>query len=361
MSREPCSWRGGAGVDSGGAARHPPAVPVDRDRWNACRFDPAAPAGHYESYFQRANHPTRPLAWWIRYTVFCPRGQPDQAVGELWAIWFDGERDVIAAAKQVVPWSRCSFDGARLGVQIGEATLDDGGLRGAASGGAHALAWDLRYSSPEPPLLLLPANLYAGGFPKAKALTGSPNAAFTGTVTVDGEAHAIDGWVGSQCHNWGARHTDRYAWGQVAGFDEAPDAFLECATAQLKLGPLWTPPMTLLVLRVDGEQLALNSLWQAARAEGRVSPLSGAALEWRLASRRAGVEVEARFSAPRAAFVGLAYGNPPGGVKTCLNSKLARCELTLRRPGRAPRTLTSARAAFEILTDARDHGVPVVA
>lgn len=347
-------------VDSGERSRHARAVPVDRDRWNACRFDPAATAGHYESYFQRANHPTRPLAWWIRYTVFCPKGQPEQAVGELWAIWFDGERGVIAAAKQVVPWERCAFARDRLDVRVGEATLDDRGLRGAAVGAAHAFAWELSYEGPEPPLLLLPANLYAGGFPKAKSLVGSPNAAFTGTITVDGEAHAIDGWVGSQSHNWGARHTDRYAWGQVAGFDDAPDSFLECATARLKFGPLWTPPMTLLVLRHGGEQIALNSLWQAVRARGEVA-VGGPEFEWRLASQTREVAVEARIWAPRAAFVGLAYGNPPGGVKTCLNSKIARCELRLRRPGRPTIALRSDRAAFEVLTDEADHGVPVVA
>ena len=85
-------------------------------------------------------------------------------------------------------------------------------------------------------------------------------------------------------------------------------------------------------------------------------------MHWTLSSRRRGVEVEARIWARREAFVGLAYRNPPGGVKTCLNSKIAACELTLRRPGKPALQLRSAaRAAFEILTDETDHGVPVVA
>lgn len=334
-------------------------MPVDRDRVNACRFDPARRVGHYESYFQRANHPTRPLAFWIRYTIFCPKDQSERAVGELWAIWFDGERGAITAVKEVVPWSRCRFDGRRLAVEVGEATLDPAGLRGVATTDGRTIAWELAYASPEPPLLLLPANLYDGGFPKAKSLVGSPLAVFTGTITVGGEAQEIDGWVGSQNHNWGSRHTDRYAWGQVAGFDGAPDSFLECATARLRVGPLWTPPLTLLVLRVGGEQIALNSLVQAVRARGEVSA-SGPEFVWTIASRRRGVEVEARISAPREAFVGLTYGNPPGGAKTCLNSKIAACELTLRRPGRAALVLRSGRAAFEVLTDEAGHGVPVV-
>jgi hypothetical protein len=44
--------------------------------------------------------------------------------------------------------------------------------------------------------------------------------------------------VGSQNHNWGSRHTDHYAWGQVAGFDDDPDAFLELSTARVRVGPL---------------------------------------------------------------------------------------------------------------------------
>ena len=57
----------------------------------------------------------------------------------------------------------------------------------------------------------------------------------------------------------------------------------------------------------------------------------------------------------------LTYGNPPGGDKTCLNCKIAACELVLERPGAPPVELrTRHRAAFEILTGARDHGVPVV-
>lgn len=349
-------------MDSGRGVGDAARVPVDRDRYNACRFDPHGRVGHYESYFQRANHPSRPLGFWIRYTIFCPKGHPEQAVGELWAIWFDGERGSISAAKQVVPWERCEFARDRLGARVGEARLDQRALVGAARGERHALAWELTYESPEPPLLLLPANLYEGGFPKAKSLVGSPNAVFAGSVTVDGVRHEVDGWVGSQNHNWGRQHTDRYAWAQVAGFDGAPDSFLECATAQLKFGPLWTPPLSLVVLRVEGEQFALNSLVQAARARGRVDMSSGSGFAWTIASRRGPVEVEVNVAAPRSAFVGLSYGNPPGGAKTCLNSKIARCEVKLRRAGEPELVLRSAqRAAFEILTDATDHGVPVVA
>lgn len=200
----------------------------------------------------------------------------------------------------------------------------------------------------------VPPGLYAGAFPKAKALVSAPQARFDGTLSVDGVDHVIDGWTGSQNHNWGSRHTDEYAWGQVAGFDAAPDVFLECSTASVRLGPLRTPWLTLIVLRLDGEELRLNSLWQALRARQNLR-----FFDWHFDSRADGIRIRGRIQAPASSFVALPYYNPPGGTKTCLNTKLAACELTVERDGQPQRQLTSRhRAAFEILTDRHDHNLP---
>lgn len=333
------------------------AVRIERDAWNRCRHVQGDPGGHYESYFLRANHPRRPLAFWIRYTVFCPKGRPGDAVGEMWAIYFDGERDQIAAAKEIVPMDSCKFSRSGLEVHIGAAVLVDGHLAGQARSRAHTLQWDLRYAGSEPPLLLLPRSFYERGFPKAKALVGMPNAAFDGVVTVNGETIQVERWMGSQNHNWGRKHTDSYAWGQVAGFDDAPHTFLECSTARLRLGPFWTPPLTVAVLRTEDGEIRLNGLAQAFRARGNFDFSS-----WQFRSGTSEIRVSARFHAPKNAFAGLNYDNPPGGTKTCLNTKLAACELVLEQAGRPPRTLISKnRAAFEILTERQDHAVPIVA
>lgn len=327
----------------------------NRDGWNGARFRAGDGGGHYESWFQRANDPTGRRAFWIRYTIFSPRGRPDDAVGELWAIAFDREHRRITAVKQVVPLRSCTFASDRLAVAIGDARLDDGTLRGRAASGGHAIGWDLTYGGGQEPLLLLPPKLYAARVPRAKALVGRPLARFRGTVTVDGAAIPVDDWVGSQNHNWGSRHTDRYAWGQVAGFDEVADAFLECSTARLRIGPVWSPWLSPVVLRLRGETLGWNGLVRAARARGRYAPY-----EWRIATTGPAGALDLRIWAEPIDFVALRYDNPPGGTKICLNSKVARCELTLRRGGQTI-ALTSSRAAFEILEDAAPAGVTPVA
>lgn len=329
-----------------------------RDELNRCRYD-GSDRGHYESWFQRANHPSRPLAFWIRYTIFSPAGRPGDAVGELWAIAFDGERSRIVAVKEAYPLAECDVSPARPQLRIGGATLDlDGGrLEGGARHAGHDVRWALRYEGDEPPLLLLPPNLYDTALPKAKALVGTPLARFDGRLEVDGEPLPIDGWVGSQNHNWGRQHTDQYAWGQVAGFDDDPTAFLELSTARIKIGPLWTPFLTPLVLRQGGREHVLTGLGQALLAHGRFRPF-----EWRFSSHGPGVRIEGKITAAARDVVVLRYDNPPGGHKLCLNTKLAACELLVERDGEKPLRLeTEHRAAFEILGDTAPEGMVPIA
>ncbi len=327
-----------------------------RDDLNRCRYD-GSDRGHYESWFQRANHPSRRLAFWIRYTILSPAGRPADAVGELWAIVFDGERSRVVAVKEEHPIAACEFSRQGLHARIAHATLDHAALEGHAEHAGHQVRWSLRYEGDQPPLLLLPANLYDAALPKAKVLVGTPLARYHGQIEVDGEPLPIDGWVGSQNHNWGRQHTDHYAWGQVAGFDDDPDAFLELSTARIKLGPVWTPFLTPLVLRLGGREHALTRVSQALRAHGRFRPF-----EWRFSSHGPDVRIEGKITADARDVVALRYGNPPGGHKICLNTKLAACELLVERPGQPPRRLeTEHRAAFEILGDDAPEGMQPVA
>ena len=328
---------------------------MNRDESNALRYRPSY-RGHYESYFQRANHPTRKLAFWIRYTLFEPRGRPEAAVGELWAIWFDGESNRIVPVKTVFPMARCTFARDRLAARIDDATIDGRSLVGHASAGTNTIRWSLDYTSPEPPLLLLPERLYSTALPKAKALVGSPLAVFSGSIEVDGEPHAIDRWVGSQNHNWGEKHTDEYAWGQVAGFDGHATSFLEVSTARLRIGPLTTPTISPIVLRHEGREFRFDRLRTAIGAKASYAPF-----RWTFASEADGTRIDGVIEAASSAFTALLYDNPPGGRKVCLNSKLASCTVKVSGRDLAPFTLTTRhRAAFEMLRDTRHPDVPVL-
>ncbi len=307
--------------------------------------------GHYESWFLRANHPDRPLAFWVRYTQFIPADKR-AALGEIWGIWFDGEKNTVTAVKQEFPLADCLFRHDTREVRLPVATLAGQHLEGKAAHNGHSLDWNLDFEGDAPPLLFLPESLYAGPFPKAKSVISRPLLRYHGQFTVDGETHVIDDWHGSESHNWGSKHTDQYAWGQVAGFDDAPDAFLECATARVKVGPLQTPWMTLLTLRLDGKEYRFNSIKQSMKAKGQYE-----FFDWTLETGDEKTRIEVHIHAPAAYFTALTYFNPPKGSKTCLNSKIARCTVKVTEGGRVRELHSAHGAAFEILTDRKDHGV----
>ena len=314
--------------------------------------------GHYESFFLRANHPTRPLAFWIRYTLFSPKNLPEKSIGELWATFFNGETNQHVVVKREYPLTDCLFDTSALNVRVGAATLSSHFFQGAIENKGNAFAWEMTFDSDASPLLLLPLNLYAGKFPAAKSIVSLPLAHFSGSLSINGETISIVDWVGSQNHNWGRKHTDLYAWGQVAGFDSYPESFLEVATAKLRLGPLWTPPITLLVLRHQQREYALTELSQGIRAHGKFNYFT-----WEFKSKNKRVEIEGQISALSEAFIGLNYYNPPGGIKHCLNSKIAACKLYFKDKvtGKSEILETKNRAAFEILTNDTNHGITIAA
>lgn len=140
---------------------------------NHARYQPGQQTGHYESFFLRANHPNRPLAFWIRYTLFSPNRRPENALGELWAVFFDGETRQHVEVKQEIPITQCVFNTSTFFVRVGDTCLEPGKLNGAVASGGHRIAWNLIFSGDAEPLFLLPLDFYAAAFPKAKSLSTS--------------------------------------------------------------------------------------------------------------------------------------------------------------------------------------------
>ncbi len=327
------------------------------DQVNFTRYKKGQTKGHYESFFQRANHPTESKAFWIRYTIFSPNNHPEKAIGELWIIYFDGTAGNHISVKKEMPFEKCVFDNDRFFVKADNAILENGKFSGIASSNNNTMEWNLNYSGNSKPLFFFPENLYDGTFPKAKLLVGLPLAEFNGKLIVNGNAIEIKNWIGSQNHNWGMKHTDNYAWGQVAGFDNAPESFFEVSTARLKFGPVWTPFMTLMALRHRGREFRLNSIFQALRARGKFDYF-----HWNFFSETNEIKIEGEIHSEKNDFVWLKYYNPPGGIKNCLNTKIASCKIKIsykNENGNIVEGMLESRnrAAFEILTDDKNHGI----
>lgn len=314
---------------------------------------PRSPGGHLphvESWFLRFVDPASPRALWLKITTLEGRtgGNPD--VAEAWAALFQG--DSTFAVKQTIPREEALLLAPPLTLGAAGAELSLDGESGHARGALPGIEWELKLQRlPGPlgaPLCLYPtARMIDAPFPKNQLLTPRPALRASGRVQLGGQTIAIDGWLGSEGHNWGPAHPERYAWGQALFLDAAgePFALAEGASGSIRVGGLRTPLLSLLVVRRGAREYRFDrvaDLWnQRARLEFP---------RWSLAMEGPDGRAELTMEASRSRIVGLGYENPDGSVARCLNSKLARVTLRLNPTDDDPFTLTSAHVgALEFL------------
>jgi hypothetical protein len=332
---------------------------------NAVRFERPG-SNHVESYFLKATAPDAERALWVKATIFSAARAPDGVVAEAWAIAFDrrdgAQRHV--ALKQSVPWSTASFSRQALAIDWQNSDTNEGmhlepgicrGAIGTEPSGptARRIAWDLRFSGEERPLVLFPYDwMYRGPVPSSKTVTPYPNLRFEGSLQVGPERWELDGWRGMQGHNWGRGHAELYAWCHCNQWEGDADLVLEAVSARVRVGPLLAPALTAIVVRQHGKDYAFNGIRQLVGTRADIG-----LRRYTFAASGAQGRVEGLFEAPPEDFVGLYYSNPAGPMTHCLNSKLARGWLRAELGGEAPLELRTRAAALEVGTRNADHGV----
>jgi hypothetical protein len=315
-----------------------------------------AKAPYYESRFIRANNPDRAQALWIRSTLLLPTaGVP---VADVWVTVFDPDGAGNRALKQPYPIDHSDFRAEPWIARIGATSIDDRSARGQVTGAGRSARWDLRISpGAETPVKLLTDRGYKARFPTAKAMVRHPLARFDGSLEIDERRVVVDGWTGSVNHNWGRRHTPAYAFGQVCGFDEAPESSLEVVTAHAAVGPVSLPVATLFVLRHDGHEVAVRSILATRHTGGEYRPF-----RWSFGARVDGLTLEGEILTEPRDVIGLTYTDTDGESKYCYNSAVATCRIRLSGSGIASSELNATRRAmFEILTDTRNDAVRLLA
>jgi len=346
---------------------------------NAPRF--RGTPGHVESYFLRANDPSRPRALWLKATILAPLDGP--AVAETWFIWFDGDANRAFACKQTLPFDaqmfRATGDGAAL--QLGDWALTiaaRGAGKGSVRSGEQTASFDLRFvrseSAVAQPLSIYPWRvLREGAFPKSKLLTPAPWLTFSGSVTVprvsapsdaalDGttarETISLDGWAGMQGHNWGKEHAFEYAWGQCLFPAEggAPETMVEGFSGRVKVGGRTSPQMSAAVVRRGAREYRFDRVFDFWRQEAHVT-----STRWTLRLTGPDATMRLRMDATTRPFACLGYESPDHSLAYCFNSKLAEVLLEVTPRDAAPFTCRSAHGgALELLRREPDSRLSVV-
>ncbi|NLR74784.1 hypothetical protein [Leeia aquatica] len=293
----------------------------------------------------RANHPTRPLALWLSYSLPKPGSSAD---GELSVAFFDGERNSVWRGRLPVAADLCAIDYEQERLQMDRAVLGLDHLSGAAPGVGYQLSWELS-SHPLADQLPAPAALPDG------SSYSPPHLLFNGMLWLDNEPVEVKGWLGSRLDDQGLKMFERQAWAQVVGFDNSNHAYLECSTQKLSLGKDWAPWMSVFTLHYAEAVYVINVLADGIREDSH----SGLVV-WSFDVRQSGVRIHGQIQAQLPLFARFSYP-VAGHPHTCLHTKLANCIVTLVRPGKPPVTLSTLhRASFEVRADQYCNGCLVV-
>ena len=330
------------------------ATPSERDNrtvWDGRR------EGWYEVYYLKLNHRASGTAVWIRYTLLVPlpgRGAP---VAELWAVAFDA-RDPSRnlALKRSRPLDPTAIRRDRFGFAVGDARLEHASACGALEGPAGRLAWELAWDPPREGFRPFPHEaMYRLPLPKTKWLVPNQDVAFRGVLTWNERVLECAGEPGQQSHLWGTQHADRWVWGHANLWADGADATFECLTSRLRFGPVRTPDLTLLLLRIDGRWRRLDALWRAPLHRVRIDPPN-----YLFEASGDGLRLRGSASARLADLVGVEYTDPDGSHLWCYNTKVADLSLEVRDERGGRRTLRADRTfALEFVQRERDPRIPV--
>jgi hypothetical protein len=314
--------------------------------------------GHVESWFIRANDPAAPRALWLKMTILAPLHGP--AVAETWFIWFDGVTGAVVAHKDTVPITEASFEQGSVRVARCRFELSQhGALEGELATKHGPVSYALRLDGAAPPLSLFPFDvLLKTPFPRSKTLTPRPVLTLAGELRLPNETVKLDGWRGSQGHNWGREHTFEYAWGQCVfpASADGPETMLEGYSARIKLAGRTSPRMSALVVRRGGEELRFDRTFDFFRQEATLAPR-----RWTVRLKGPGGEARLRIDATDKPMVCLGYKNPDDVMSYCFNSKLADVLLEVR-PKHGPefRCMSPHGGALELLKREPEPGMEVV-
>ena len=313
-----------------------------------------AEAGHYESYYLRAAHPSEPVGIWIRYTIHKRPGA--RPTGSLWFTLFDAAADAPLASKVTFPADALHTDGTDY-VDIGDSSFGPTRIHGAARTERCDASWQLEPRDGEPTLWHLPrAWMYRAKLPRTKTLSPHPAARYSGKVSVNGRELELDRWPGMVGHNWGAEHAQRWIWMHGIGFDEAPErTWIDAAIGRVTVGPLTTPWIASGAISIDGVRHPLGGIERVRHTQVRESP---SRCEFVLPGR--GVEVRGTVGSDARNFVGWVYADPAGGEHNTVNCSISEMRLSVKREGAAELTLaTSHGASYELGMHETTHGIAI--
>ncbi|MCK6546866.1 hypothetical protein L6R52_13540 [Myxococcota bacterium] len=338
---------------------------------NLLRFD-GQRRGFYEVYFIEVQDAAHETGLWIRYTLRSPRKHVLEPVAEVWAMYFDRlDPSKNLALKHTVPFSVARAERDRLHLSIAGCELSHSGCRGAIERDGRRIEWDLTWDDGVRLVHFPFESMYSGALPKTKVVSPHFHMHASGRYAAHGVERRIEGEPGQQSHLWGTQHAHRWIWAHSNTFAEDPTAAFEGLSAEIKLGPVPMPPLTMFALRWRGKDYVFNKPRQLlqqneSRTDAEASPRSyHPVAKWIVGGGDDSLRFRGELWSDLSHYVGVRYTDPDGSGLVCNHSKVANARFEILVPDgnswRVAERLTSTGAtAIEFVGHGADPRVPIL-
>jgi len=330
--------------------------------------------GLYEVWYTMVDDLEREEAYWIRYTLMCPKTgrKPEEGQsleefidslggdGMLWMGYFNN-KDPSQNEMVKTSFHLSSVKGTEGNniAQIDDSTVSLEGIKGGfETSTGRKISWDLHFSQFQDPYITTPNIAKTLGITNTLAKAAHPNIRISGEITRDGQTTHLKEVPGIQYHTLGDGYKVPWEWASAHTFENAPRGYLDFG-AKKQIGKAT-------VELYDGQKrLAiwndkiLKKLKLAKQVEFTKS-LTG--IEFALEYKN--LSMEGRISVPSEKLLGVEYVGPLGNSFYCYNSELADCtvEITYRdeegQPKDKKKFIAQSSVSFETIYDTPQESVP---
>jgi len=300
--------------------------------------------GLYEAFYTMVDDINRGEAYWIRYTMLCPKTDQkkpkeqdlDEFIdslkggGSLWIGFFsDKDPSQNFMIKNHYPLS--SVEGSKISgtkhsvMKVGEHEITIEGLKGniETKKGKKA-SWDLKFSHFMKPYIVTPNIAKTLGITNTLAKAAHPNLRISGNITIDGNSRDLTDVPGIQYHTLGDGYKVPWEWAGCHTIKGLPDAYFDFAS-KLEIGKATLE-------FIDGEKRIAK--WNEKIIK-RLKLAKQFKFDRSLTNLTFSVEFEdielsGEVSVPKEKLLGVEYLGPLGNKFYCYNSELADTKILVK-------------------------------
>lgn len=317
---------------------------ANKSVWSKEGVNKVTKKGLYEAFYTMVDDIGKGEAYWIRYTMLCPKTDQKKSKeqdldkfidslnggGSLWIGFFsDKNPSQNFMIKKHYPLS--SVEGSNISgakhsvIKINEHELTIEGLKGNIETKKGKIAsWDLSFSHFMEPYIITPNIAKTLGVTNTLAKAAHPNLRISGTITIDGNSKDFNEVPGIQYHTLGDGYKIPWEWAGCHTIKGLPDAYFDFGS-KLEIGKAT-------VEFFDGKKRISkwnDSLIKKLKLMKQIKfDRSPTGLTFSVEFED--MEMSGEVSVPKEKLLGVEYLGPLGNKFYCYNSELADTKLVVK-------------------------------